>query len=113
MPTHVIVSHGASFEGTDQFTVKQLRELGQHVRGVLPYADYPTLTKVLDDAGDVERTFDTDEAALLALLLKRAAAHRGLKKAHAGVASLLGLAAACAVAEGEPWTWTLHTEEQR
>ncbi|MDX3516119.1 hypothetical protein PV755_45740 [Streptomyces caniscabiei] len=111
MPTHVIVSHGSNFEGVDQFTVKQLRELGQHVRGVLPYADAPPLTRVLENAGD-ECTFDTDEAALLAVLLKRAAAHRSLKKAHAGVAAMLGIAAACAVTDGEPWTWTPHTEGQ-
>jgi hypothetical protein len=104
--THIVTSHGADFFGEDRYTVKQLRELGQHVRGVLPYADYPPLTKVLDDAGDSEREFDTDQAALLAILLRRAASHRALQKKHAGVASLLGQAAARAAGDSEPWTWT-------
>ncbi|MFK0113960.1 hypothetical protein [Streptomyces sp. NPDC091217] len=106
MATHITVSHGANFEGVDQFTVRQLRELGQHVRGVLPYADHPPLTKLLETVGDSELEFGADQAALLAVLLRRAAAHRGLAKKHASVALMLGLSAARAVDDGEPWTWT-------
>lgn len=104
MTTHVTVSHGADFEGVDRFTVTQLRELGKYVRGVLPYDDYPKLTRVLDEAGTQEHAFASDEAALLAVLFRRAAAHRALAKKHAGVALLLGLAAAQAVENREPWT---------
>ncbi|MBL3808456.1 hypothetical protein OOK44_38445 [Streptomyces cellulosae] len=108
MATHVIVSHGADFEGVDRFTVTQLRELGKYVRGVLPYDDCPKLTALLDEAGTQEHAFAADEAALLAVLFRRAAAHRALAKKHAGVALLLGLAAAQAVEHREPWTWTLE-----
>jgi hypothetical protein len=111
--THVVTSHGADFFGEDRFTVKQLRELGQHVRGVLPYDDSPPLTKVLDDAGEGEREFGADQAALLAVLLRRAAAHRALQKKHAAVASLLGQSAARAAGDNEPWTWTPHNEGER
>ncbi|MFJ7345782.1 hypothetical protein ACIQU3_36560 [Streptomyces sp. NPDC101110] len=108
MATHVTVSHGADFEGVDRFTVKQLRELGQYVRGVLSYDDYTKLTPVLDHAGESELEFNTAEAALMAVLLRRAAAARTLPKKYAGPALLLGLSAARAVDEGEPWTWTLE-----
>lgn len=113
MSTHITVSHGADFFGEDRFTVKQLRELGQYVRGVLPYDDSPPLTRVLDEAGESEREFGADQAALLAVLLRRAAAHRALQKKHAAVASLLGQSAARAAGDNEPWTWTPHNEGER
>ncbi|WP_171053406.1 DUF7739 domain-containing protein [Streptomyces marianii] len=110
MSTHVVVSHGSDFFGQDQFPVRQLRELGQYVRGVLPAADHPPLTELLDDAGDTEHAIDSDRAALLAILLRRAAASRRLKKAYAETAARLGIAAATAAAAPEPWTWTTTTE---
>ncbi|MGW1252280.1 DUF7739 domain-containing protein [Streptomyces sp. NPDC002535] len=111
MSTHITVSHGSDFLGVDILPVRQLREFGQHVRGVLPAADYPPLTALLDDAGNSEHTISADQAALLAVLLRRAAAHRRLKKPYREVASRLGIAAANAAADPEPWTWTLTTEE--
>lgn len=110
MTTHIIVSHGADFFGEDRFTVRELRELGQHMRGVLPYDDHPPLTRILDDAGECEHAFGAEEAALLAVLLRRAAVHRHLHKKYVRVAVLLGQAAAVAAGEGEPWTWTPHDE---
>ncbi|MFF8790843.1 hypothetical protein [Streptomyces sp. NPDC015125] len=110
MTTHVIVSHGSDFYGQEQIPVRQLRELGQYVRGALPAADSPPLTRLLDDAGDSEHTLATDQAALLASLLRRAAAHRHLTKAYAEVAARLGRAAACAAADPQPWTWTTTNE---
>ncbi|WP_327419662.1 DUF7739 domain-containing protein [Streptomyces sp. NBC_01233] len=104
--THVVVSHGSDFFGQDTFPVRQLRELGQYVRGVLPAADHPPLTRLLDDAGDNEHTIDGDQAATLAILLRRAAGHRGLKKAYADIAARLARAAAFAAADTGPWTWT-------
>lgn len=106
MTTHVSVSHGADFEGVDRFTVRELRDLGQYVRGVLPYDDARKLALVLDDAGVEPRTFGTDQAVVLAVLLRRVTAARTLPRKYAGPALLLGLSAARAVDEGEPWTWT-------
>lgn len=106
MTTHVTVSHGSDFLGVDILPVRQLREFGQHIRGVLPAADYPPLTALLDEAGNSEHTIGSDQAALLAVLLRRAAAHRRLKKAYREIAAQLGIAAANAAADPEPWTWT-------
>ncbi|MFD8822081.1 hypothetical protein ACFV1C_06955 [Streptomyces sp. NPDC059605] len=108
--THVTVSHGSDFFGVDTIPVRDLRQLGEHVRGVLSPVDYPPLTQLLDTAGDSEQALDTDQAALLADLLHRAAAHRRLRKPYRGIASLLGIAAATAAATAEPWTWTPTTE---
>ncbi|MGW1037863.1 DUF7739 domain-containing protein [Streptomyces antibioticus] len=113
MSTHVTVSHGSDFLGVDVIPVGQLREFGQHVRGVLPAADYPPLTALLDAAGESEHAIGGDQAALLAVLLRRAASHRRLKKAYREVASRLGIAAANAAADPEPWTWTPTTEGTR
>ncbi|MGW2181237.1 DUF7739 domain-containing protein [Streptomyces sp. NPDC001732] len=110
MSTHVIVSHGSDFFGVDTIPVRDLRHLGEHVRGVLPATDYPPLTRLLDTAGDSEQILDTDQAARLAALLHRAAAHRRLRKPYSGLASLLGIAAANAAAASAPWTWTPTTE---
>ncbi|MFJ5820131.1 hypothetical protein ACIQGT_40530 [Streptomyces sp. NPDC093108] len=107
--THVTVSHGSDFFGVDTIPVRDLRHLGEHVRGVLPATDYPPLTRLLDDAGDSVQTLDTDQATLLAALLHRAADHRRLRKPYRGLASLLGIAAANAADDGEPWTWTPTT----
>ncbi|MFE7620178.1 hypothetical protein [Streptomyces sp. NPDC057496] len=109
-PTHVTLSHGSDFYGIDIVPAHQLRELGQHVRGVLPATDYPPLTRLLDTAGDSEHTLDTDQTTLLSALLHRAASHRRLRKPYRGIASLLGIAAANAAAAAEPWTWTPTTE---
>ncbi|MEU4507577.1 hypothetical protein [Streptomyces sp. NPDC024089] len=108
--THVTVSHGSDFFGVDTIPVRDLRHLGEHVRGVLSPVDYPPLTRLLDTAGDSEQTLDADQATLLAALCSRAAAHRRLRKPYRGLAALLGVAAANAAADGEPWTWTPITE---
>ncbi|MFJ6792008.1 hypothetical protein ACIQRD_31000 [Streptomyces angustmyceticus] len=71
---------------------------------MLPAADHPPLTRLFDDAGDSEHTLGTDQATLLAILLRHAAAHRHLKKAYAEVAARLGRAAACAAVCPQPWT---------
>ncbi|MBZ3918130.1 DUF7739 domain-containing protein [Streptomyces acidiscabies] len=110
MSTHVTVSHGSDFLGVDILPVHQLREFGKHVRGVLPAADYPPLTTLLDAAGQGEHAIDSDQAALLAILLRRAAAHRRLKKPFPEIATRLGIAAANAAADPAPWTWTPTTE---
>ncbi|MEU3350013.1 hypothetical protein ABZ723_34600 [Streptomyces sp. NPDC006700] len=106
MSTHITVSHGSDFLGVDVLPVRQLREFGQHVRGVLPAADHPPLTALLDTAGDSEHTLDPDQVSLLAGLLRRAAAHRRLKKPYREIASRLSIAAANAHADRGPWTWT-------
>ncbi|MFE7429789.1 hypothetical protein [Streptomyces sp. NPDC057545] len=111
MSTHVTTSHGSDFFGVDVVPVRQLREFGQHVRGVLPAADCPPLTTLLDTAGDSEHVLDSDQAALLAVLLRRVAAHRRLKKPYREIAARLGIAAANAAADPEPWTWTPTAEE--
>lgn len=110
MSTHVTVSHGSDFLGVDVLPIRQLREFGQHVRGVLPADDHPPLTRLLDNAGESEHVIDTDQAALLAVLLRRTAAHRRLKKPYREIAARLGIAAANAAAAPEPWTWTPTTE---
>ncbi|MEK8174997.1 hypothetical protein NKH77_55835 [Streptomyces sp. M19] len=106
MSTHITVSHGSNFDGVDTIPVRQLRDLGDHLRGVLPCAEYPPLTRLLDDAGETGHAIDADQAALLAILLRRAAAHRRLRKPFRELAALLGIAAATAAASAEPWTWT-------
>lgn len=106
MSTHVTVSHGSDFFGVDTIPVPQLRELGQYVRGVLPTDDHPPLTRLLDDAGEREHRINADQAALLAVLLRRVAAHRRLKKPFREIAARLGIAAANAAADPAPWTWT-------
>ncbi|MDN3262903.1 hypothetical protein QWJ26_24465 [Streptomyces sp. CSDS2] len=113
MSTHVTVSHGSDFFGVDTLPVRQLRDFGQHVRSVLPENDHPPLTRLLDDAGETEHTLDSDQAALLAVLLRRAAAHRRLKKPYRELAARLGIAAATAAADTQPWTWTTTTEGAR
>ncbi|WP_329182153.1 hypothetical protein OG754_40260 (plasmid) [Streptomyces decoyicus] len=80
---------------------------------MLPADEHPPLTRLLDAAGDAEHTLGADQAALLANLLRRAAAHRGLKKAYAEVAARLGRAAAYAAAVPQPWTWTTTDEGTR
>ncbi|MFH9426416.1 hypothetical protein [Streptomyces sp. NPDC017529] len=110
MTTHITVSHGADFYGRETFSVRQLHELGQHAQGSLPAADREPLTRVLDDAGEREHSFGADEAALLAILLRRLAAGRFLKHRYVDIAARLGRAAALAAGSGEPWTWTRHTE---
>lgn len=107
--THLTVSHGSDFFGADTIPVRQLREFGQHVRGVLPATDCPPLTRLLDTAGDSEHTLYPDQAALLAALLRRAAANRRLRKPYSEIAARLGIAAANAAADSEPWTWTPTT----
>ncbi|MFE3603443.1 hypothetical protein ACFXP3_10310 [Streptomyces sp. NPDC059096] len=109
MNMHVTVSHGSDFFGVDTIPVKALRDLGVHVRGVLPHADHPPLTAILDTAGQDEHTLDPGHAALLAVLLRRAADHRRLGKPHRQTALQLGIAAAAAAADSQPWTWTLTT----
>ncbi|MCS0605990.1 hypothetical protein NX794_33000 [Streptomyces sp. LP11] len=111
--THITVSHGSDFLGVDILPVGQLREFGQHVRSVLPTDDHPPLTALLDAAGESEHALDSGQAALLAVLLRRAAAHRRLRKPYREIASRLGIAAANAAADPEPWTWTPTTEGHR
>ncbi|MFI8888261.1 hypothetical protein [Streptomyces sp. NPDC053813] len=113
MSTHVTVSHGSDFFGVDKLPVCQLRDFGQHVRSVLPEADHPPLTRILDDAGEHEHTLDSAQVSLLAGLLRRVAAHRRLKKPYRDVAARLSIAAANAATDSAPWTWTLTTEEAR
>ncbi|NGO40673.1 DUF7739 domain-containing protein [Streptomyces ureilyticus] len=113
MSTHITVSHGSDFFGVDTIAVPQLRELGQYARGILSADDHPPLTALLDDAGQREHTIDNDQAALLAILLRRVAAHRRLKKPVRELATCLGIAAANAAADPEPWTWTTSTEGTR
>ncbi|MEU1312582.1 hypothetical protein ABZ419_27335 [Streptomyces cinnamoneus] len=110
MSTHVIVSHGSDFFGVDTIPVPHLRELGQYARRILPADDHPLLTDLLDDAGQREHTLNADQAALLALLLRRVAHHRRLKKQVRELAARLGIAAANAATDLEPWTWTTSTE---
>lgn len=110
MTTHIVTSHGADFFGQDHYPARELRELAQHVRGVLPHDDHPPLTQILNDAGEREHAFSTDEATLLAVLLRRACTHRALAQKHARVTALLGQAAARAAGDGEPWTWTPKEE---
>ncbi|PJE97145.1 hypothetical protein CUT44_14285 [Streptomyces carminius] len=110
MGTHVTVSHGSDFFGVDTIAVQQLRELGQYARSVLSADDHPLLTTLLDDAGQCEHTLDADQAALLAILLRRIAARRRLKKPVRDLATRLGIAAANAAADSAPWVWTIGTE---
>ncbi|WP_329564541.1 hypothetical protein OG711_39025 (plasmid) [Streptomyces uncialis] len=105
MTSHITVSHGGDFFGVDRFPTRQLRELGQYVRCVLPAADQPPLTRLLDTAGDTGHSIDSDQAALLAALLRRTAASRHIKKPYAEAAARLQAAAATAAAAPEPWTW--------
>ncbi|MEU8828813.1 hypothetical protein [Streptomyces sp. NPDC048636] len=107
MNTHITTSHGSDFYGLDTYTVTVLHDLGQHLRGVLPSADHPPLTRILDAAGQGQLIVEPDQAALLAILLRRAATHRSLKTAHSKVAMRLGIAAASAARAGEIWTWNL------
>ncbi|MFJ2589730.1 hypothetical protein [Streptomyces sp. NPDC087538] len=105
--THVTVSHGSDFFGVDTFPVRHLRELGQHVRSILPAADHPPLTQLLDDAGEDKHVLGPEESAQLAALLRRAAAHRRLKKPYGELAARLSIAAANAATDSATWTWTL------
>ncbi|WP_455355974.1 DUF7739 domain-containing protein [Streptomyces sp. SYSU K217416] len=111
--THIVVSHGSDFFGVDTIPVGQLRELAQYARNYLPADDHPPLTALLDDAGQREHSLNADHAALLAILLRRIADHRRLKKAVRDLATRLGIAAANAAADPEPWTWTISTEGTR
>jgi hypothetical protein len=113
MTTHVTFSHGSDFFGVDTVPVPQLRELGQYARALLPAADHQPLTSLLDDAGQREHAIDSDQAALLAILLRRIAGHRRLKKQVGELATRLGIAAANAAADPQPWTWTTTTEGTR
>ncbi|MET9957102.1 hypothetical protein ABZ135_36880 [Streptomyces sp. NPDC006339] len=110
MTSHVTISHGSDFFGVDTIAVTALRALSQHVRAVLPSDDHPPLTAILDDAGERPHILDTAQAALLAVLLHRAAAHRKLPRQCRDVATLLGIAAATAATDTTPWTWTPTTE---
>lgn len=109
----ITVSHGSDFYGVDTVPAKLVRELGEYVRGIIPYADQAPLTQLLDNAGETEQRIDSDQAALLAVLLRRTAASKGLQKKHAQIAARLGIAAANSAADGEPWTWTPADEESR
>lgn len=113
MSTHITVSHGSDFFGVDTIPVSQLRELGQYARNYLPADDYPPLTALLDDAGQRDHTLDANQAALLAILLRRIADHRRLKKAVRDLATCLGIAAANAAVDPAPWTWTITAEGVR
>ncbi|MFI9255790.1 hypothetical protein [Streptomyces sp. NPDC053069] len=113
MSTHITVSHGGDFEGVDIVPVRQLRDLGQYARTVLPAVDHPPLTALLGGAGERQHSFDAGQAALLAVLLRRVAAHRRLKKPFREPAARLGIAAANAAADSEPWTWTTSTADDR
>ncbi|MEV6536667.1 hypothetical protein AB0M86_45155 [Streptomyces sp. NPDC051639] len=106
MTTHVMTSHGADFFGEDHHPVKLLRDLGQQVRGVLPYAELPPLTQLLDSAGAGPVTLLPDRAADVSALFLAAANHRLMKPKFAAAARLLADAAARAAADDEPWTWT-------
>ncbi|MFK8851148.1 hypothetical protein [Streptomyces sp. Ac-502] len=105
MSTHIVVSHGSDFFGEDHLPVRRLRELGEHLRGVLPACDHPPLTQLLETAGTAEHTISGEQAALLAVLLRRAAASKHLSKPHAAIAARLGCAAANAASSPDPWTW--------
>ncbi|MFI8944789.1 hypothetical protein [Streptomyces syringium] len=113
MTTHVITSHGSDFFDQDQFPIRALRELGHYVRSILPAAEHPPLTALLDTAGDTAHTIAADQAAQLATLLRRAADHRRLTRDCAHTAALLGRAAARAAADTTPWTWTTTSEGTR
>ncbi|MGW9440641.1 DUF7739 domain-containing protein [Streptomyces sp. NPDC055607] len=113
MNTHVTVSHGSDFFGVDTIPARELRDLAQHVRGILPADDHPPLTNLLDDAGQREHTLDTAETALLTALLRRVATHRRLKGPVRDLVVRLGIAAANATTDPHPWTWTTGTEGTR
>jgi hypothetical protein len=104
--TYVVTSHGGDFFGVDTYTLAALRELGQHIRCVLPAADHPPLTQLLEHAGNGEQAIDADRAGCLAALLRAAASRRGLQRHHSAIAARLALAAQRAATEGAPWTWT-------
>lgn len=107
----ITVSHGSDFFGVDTVPVKAVRELAEYVRGILPAADREPLARLLETAGETEQRIDSDQAALLAVLLRRTAASKRLKKKYAEIAARLGIAAANSAADAEPWTWTLTDEE--
>ncbi|WP_338675940.1 hypothetical protein V1460_25450 [Streptomyces sp. SCSIO 30461] len=62
-----------------------MRELGEYVRGILPAADRQPLARLLETDGEADRHIDSDQAALLAVLLRRTAAAKGLKKKYAEI----------------------------
>ncbi|MEU5164308.1 hypothetical protein AB0G74_32470 [Streptomyces sp. NPDC020875] len=109
MTTHMTISHGSDFDGVDIVAIHRLRELSDHLHGVLPAADLPPLSAVLGTTGH-EQSIDTGHAAHFADLLRSAAEHRALRKPHRDTAALLSVAAATAAARDEPWTWTPTTE---
>lgn len=109
----ITVSHGSDFFGVDTVPVQAVRELGAYVRGILPAADREPLARLLEAAGETEQRIDSDQAALFAVLLRRAAAAKGLKKKYAEIAARLGIAAANSAADAEPWTWTAASEGTR
>jgi hypothetical protein len=110
MATHIVTSHGSDFFGEDRHPVKVLRDLGQHVRGVLPYDDQRPVLDLLEFPGARPVSLDPDQAAVVAQLFRTAAGHRSMARKFAGPARLLGDAAARAAADGETWTWTPISE---
>ncbi|MFE7268524.1 hypothetical protein ACFU9B_42245 [Streptomyces sp. NPDC057592] len=112
MSTHIVTSHGADFFGEDRYEIRDLQALAGYAEGALPYADCEALVRILAHAGDGDQEVPADQAAEMAGLFRRVAAHRFTRPKPAAHAMLLATAAACAASDGEPWTWTLTTNEE-
>jgi hypothetical protein len=107
--THLVTSHGADFFGEDRYTLKQLHEIGQYLRGYASANDFEPLARVLESAGARPQSIPPVKASEYAGLLRRVARGKFTPKKLAGAAALLADAADRAAADREPWNWNPAT----
>jgi len=112
MGVHVVTSHGADFFGEDRYEIRDLKSLAGYAEGALPYSERHELVRLLSRAGAGDQEVPADQAAEMAGLLRRVAAHGFTRPKPSAHAALLADAAARAASDGEPWTWTLTTNEE-
>ncbi|MFJ7497859.1 hypothetical protein ACIQZB_43605 [Streptomyces sp. NPDC097727] len=112
MSVHIVTSHGADFFGEDRYEIRDLQALAGYAEGTLPHADRQVLVRILAHAGSGDQEVPADQAAEMAGLFRRVAAHGFTRTKPAAHAMLLAAAAARAASDGEPWTWTLTTTKE-